>query len=196
MKIAFDIGGVLSKYPDIFRSLVNVLLHHGGADVEVYIISDMKPHAKAVAFCHDNGFLVPPEYILCADYEQHGEECKAVLCAQHEIDMLIDDHVGYLAILGTPPVRLLVMPDPTRDYYSPTWVCAPEDAKFGRRNPPGSKRPPEDRLLPVGSSQVVATRYIPAGTLIYRYPGSNDLFMLDNNGQRVYVSQVEDGKHA
>lgn len=146
IRVAFDIGGVLSKYPDTFRPLVAVLL--ASEAVEVWIISDMKPHAKAVAFCHDNGFMVPSMRVVCADYQTHGEECKAVACEQIGIDVLIDDFPGYVATFGKPPVRLLVMPDPRLDYYAAEWVTDGSEGNFGRRNPPGSKKPPEDRIGP------------------------------------------------
>ncbi len=148
MKIAFDIGGVLSKYPDIFRPLLRRLLlqFRGGDseelnDIEVYILSDMKPHAKAVKFCHDNGFLVPPENVICADYEAHGENCKAIACEELGIDLLVDDFPGYVAQIGSPRVRLLVMPDPSQDYYHPDWKTDGSEGNFGRRNPPESKGP-------------------------------------------------------
>ncbi len=151
MKIAFDIGGVLSKYPDVFRPLLDLLLFRGidpRYGVETYIVSDMKPHAKAVAFCHDNGFLVPADRVLCADYQAHGELCKAVLCEQYGIDVLVDDFAGYVATVGKPLVRMLVMPDPTLPYYDDSWITDGSEGSFGRRNPPGSKRPPEDKGLP------------------------------------------------
>lgn len=133
MKIAFDIGGVLSKYPDILRPLVDVLIRHGGDDVEVFVISDMKPHAKAVAFCHDNGFEVPRDRIICADYDAHGENCKAIACEDLGIDMLIDDFPGYVAQIGSPRVRLLVMPDPSKPYYADEWQTDGSEGGFGRR---------------------------------------------------------------
>ncbi len=143
MKIAFDIGGVLSKYPDVFRPLVEALLalRPFGAPPEVWVISDMKPHEKAVAFCHDNGFFVPPERVICADYATHGENCKAMLCEQLGIDILVDDFHSYVCTVGKPPVRLLVMPDPSRDYYAPEWKTDGSEGNFGRRNPPESKGP-------------------------------------------------------
>lgn len=136
MRIAFDIGGVLSKYPNVFRPLLDLLLFRGvdpRYSIETYIISDMKPHAKAVAFCHDNGFHVPPERIICADYEMHGERCKAVACQDLGIDILIDDFGGYVATIGSPPVRLMVMPDPTRPYYADEWKTDGSEGGFGRR---------------------------------------------------------------
>lgn len=142
IRVAFDIGGVLSKYPAIWRPIFHTLARATGIDV--YVISDMKPHAKAVAFCHDNGFYVPDEQIRCADYETHGELCKAVLCRELGIDVLIDDHMGYL-VNSEPSVRLLLMPAPHLPYYADDWKTDGSEGSFGRRNPPGSKRPPEDR---------------------------------------------------
>lgn len=143
VRVAFDIGGVLSKYPGIWRPIFHVLARAPGIDV--YVISDMKPHAKTMAFCHDNGFMVPAEQIRCADYETYGELCKAVLCRELGIDVLIDDHMGYLVTADQPLVRLLVMPDPLLPYYHNDWKTDGSEGNFGRRNPPGSKRPTEDR---------------------------------------------------
>lgn len=132
LKIAFDIGGVLSKFPDQFRPLVRALLNSADL-VEVWVLSDMKPHEKAVAFCHDNGFDVWPERVVVADHDTYGEACKAVACEQHGIEVLIDDHMGYVCQDGRPPVRLLVMPDPYRPYYSPDWKTDGSEGDFGRR---------------------------------------------------------------
>ena len=38
MKMAFDIGGVLGKYPNVFRPMVSAL-QKGGA--EVFVLTDM-----------------------------------------------------------------------------------------------------------------------------------------------------------
>ncbi len=136
MRIAFDIGGVLSKYPDVFRPLLDLLCWRGPDpryDIEAFVVSDMKPHEKAVAFCHDNGFKVPPERIICADYERHGENCKAVACEELGIDILIDDFPGYVAQIGSPRVRLLVMPDPSLPYYADEWKTDGSEGNFGRR---------------------------------------------------------------
>jgi hypothetical protein len=146
VRIAFDIGGVLSKFPDVFRPLFDaVLAAEAFGKVEVWVVSDMKPHAKALAFCHDNNFWVRPERVVCADYQANGEACKAVVCEQLGIDVLVDDFIGYIATPGRPPVRLLVMPDPELPYYADDWKTDGSEGNFGRRNPPGSKRPPEDR---------------------------------------------------
>lgn len=134
IRVGFDIGGVLSKYPDILRPLVRALL--ASDDVEVHILSDMHPHAKCVAFCHDNGFLVPPEKIHSCNYSEHGEECKAVRARDLELHVLCDDFPGYVATLGAPALRLLAMPDPTRPYYHDTWRTDGSEGDFGRRKKP------------------------------------------------------------
>ena len=44
-RIGFDIGGILSKYPDILRPIVAALL--AAPDVEVHVLSDMHPRVVA-----------------------------------------------------------------------------------------------------------------------------------------------------
>lgn len=132
-KIAFDIGGVLSKYPDLLRPIVAALL--ASADVEVYVLTDMHPHEKCVRWVHENGFPVPPERIVSCDYTEHGEECKAVMSRELGIDVLVDDFPGYVATVGAPVLRLLSMPDPTRDYYHPGWKTDGSEGNFGQRKP-------------------------------------------------------------
>ena len=136
MRIAFDIGGVLSKYPAIFRPLIHVLRMAELEDfydhtVEVYIITDMKPHEKAVSHCRTNNIDVPDHRIFSADYETHGELCKAILCKELGIDLLIDDFPGYVSI--GKHVRLLVMPEPHEPYYHDDWKTDGSEGTYGRR---------------------------------------------------------------
>lgn len=138
MKIAFDVGGVLSKYPAVFRKFFNALRDAPG--VEVYVISDMHPPGKILDMLLRNDFCLDG-HIHSADYKTHGENCKAVLCAELGIDILVDDFIGYVAIPGSPPVRLLLMPDASLDYYHPTWQTDGSEGNFGRRTPPESKGP-------------------------------------------------------
>lgn len=144
MKVAFDVGGCLSKYPDIFRPLIKTLLHCG-IDVHVCYISDMHPVEKIEDMLRRNDFPFTRPMVHSADYTTHGEMCKAVLCEELGIDILVDDFPGYVATPGKPPVRLLVMPDPSLPYYADSWKTDGSEGNFGRRNPPGSKKPPEDR---------------------------------------------------
>lgn len=135
IKIGFDIGGVLSKYPEILRPIVAALA--ASPEIEVHVLSDMHPHAKCVDWVVTrNGFAVLPERIHPCDYAEHGERCKAFKAAEIGLDVLVDDFVGYLAVVGAPPLRLLVMPDPDRDYYHPTWGTDGSEGNFGRRRRP------------------------------------------------------------
>lgn len=131
MRIAFDIGGTLSKWPGIFRPLVNALC--ASNSIEVFVISDMHDVAKMAAMVIGNGMNVDPANVYSADFNKYGECCKAVLCRELKIDMLIDDHGGYVYVPGSPPVRLLVMPDPTQPYYADDWITDGSEGDFGRR---------------------------------------------------------------
>lgn len=131
LRIAFDIGGVLSKHPDLWRRLLRLLATFPLA-AEVHVITDM-PRDKAVRALADNDFnMLPPSQIHSADYAADGEACKAVLCERLGIDILIDDFIGYVAVPGAP-VRLLVMPDCDRPYYHDGWITDGTEGEFGRR---------------------------------------------------------------
>lgn len=80
MKIAFDVGGVLSKYPDVFRPLLLALRDAPG--IEVHVISDMHPPAKIGLMLLANGIDLIYSRVHSADYTTHGEMCKAVLCEE------------------------------------------------------------------------------------------------------------------
>jgi hypothetical protein len=117
MKIAFDIGGVLSKYPDIFRPIVTALEKDG---IECHIVTDMPDRKKTLAMLETNGFgMIPESRVHNADYSTHGELCKSVVLRQIGADMLIDDHPGYLT--EGCPVRLHLCPDPHKPYDDPNW---------------------------------------------------------------------------
>lgn len=131
VRIGFDIGGVLSKYPDLLRPIVDALL--AAPDVEVFVLSDMHPHSKCVAFVQDNGFRIPADRIHSCDYAECGEECKAVKARELGLDVLVDDFPGYVATVGAPALRLLAMPDPTRPYYDDSWKTDGSEGNFGRR---------------------------------------------------------------
>lgn len=134
LRVAFDIGGVLSKYPDTCRALV-MALDSGG--VEVHVITDMHDRPQMLHMLVRNGFVPPiaEDHVHTADYAQHGEACKAVLVRELGIDVLIDDFPGYVAWpWPTPaPMRLLTTPDSRRPYYAPTWETCGNEGDFGRR---------------------------------------------------------------
>jgi len=113
MRISFDIGGVLSKYPDTFRDLI-ATLRRGGA--EVFVITDIPDRETARSLVIDNGFAVPAEHVLCADYAAHGDRCKEELIRRLQIDMHFDDYAGYAAAASRACVSLLVWPDPDKPY--------------------------------------------------------------------------------
>lgn len=126
MKIAFDVGGVLSKHNSIRQLFQRLQLIH---DTRVYVISDMHPVEKIQKMLKDNGLYTP--FVYSADYNKHGENCKKVLCDELDIDILIDDFIGYVAEGNF--VRLLVMPDPHKPYYSNDWKTDGSEGDFGRR---------------------------------------------------------------
>lgn len=135
LKIAFDIGGVLSKYPDQFRKLVSKLQESGpsvgSSPIEVHVISDMHDLDKMHQMLADNGFFFERGKVHSADYKEHGEFCKTHLCQQLGIDILIDDFIGYVA--EGDFIRLLAMPNASMPYYHDTWKTDGSEGDFGRR---------------------------------------------------------------
>ena len=134
MKIAFDIGGVLSKYPEQFRVILHALAQ--SPFIQVHVITDQHDRDYTLEQLRENGFNIPAERVHNADYARYGEMSKALIMKKFDIDMLIDDFPGYMAWdarLGPAPVRLQVQPDPYRPYWSPQWKTRPGDGEFGRR---------------------------------------------------------------
>ena len=131
LRIAFDIGGVLSKHPAAFKAFL-VALHQYH---DLYVITDMHPKEKVVETLRRNGFLgmFKSDRILVSDYETHGDACKAVLLREHNIDVFFDDHPGYLVWpwAGPAPIRLRIEPDPYLPYWADEWCC--DGGDFGRR---------------------------------------------------------------
>lgn len=113
MKIAFDIGGVLGKYPYPFVPMI-LTLQKGGA--EVFVITDISEKKVAEELLNRIGYNIAPDNILCANFEKYGERCKAVLIIKYGIDVLVDDHPGYCADSGC--VSLFVWPNPHIPYES------------------------------------------------------------------------------
>lgn len=130
LRIAFDIGGVISKYPDLCRQLIWAL---DPDSAEIHVITDMHDREQVLAMLERNGLgWLEQKRVHCADYDKHGEGCKAVLCRELEIDIILDDFVGYVAVPGAP-IRCLVMPDATRPYYADSWRTIGNEGSFGRR---------------------------------------------------------------
>lgn len=88
MRIAFDIGGWISRYPTVARELAQAL----NRNHEVLILTDM-PEDRARLLMSINGWTYEHfDRIISADYAQHGEGCKAAICATEKINVLFDDH--------------------------------------------------------------------------------------------------------
>lgn len=135
--MAFDIGGVLSKYPEQFLQLFESLWTHH----KLYVITDMHDREKTLQMLRDNGFLryLPEQMVVNSDYEKYGEMCKAVLLRDLKIDIFFDDFAGYMtwdSQLGPAPIRLMVQPDPFKPYWAESWKTDPADGDFGRRKSP------------------------------------------------------------
>jgi len=129
MKVSFDIGGVISKYPDQFRTLINCLQHSN--NIEVFIITDMHDRQQSISMLEMNKIQIKQENLYSADFSTYGEACKAVLLKELEIDIHFDDFPAYIA--EGCPVRLLVLPDINRPYYDDEWKTPTDIGDFGRR---------------------------------------------------------------
>lgn len=130
MKIAFDLGGVITKYPTFFRNLIKVLRQ----ECEVYIISDIPSKEEIVKVLEMNNFEIDHNKIYSADYKQFGEMCKAVLCSKLKIDCIVDDLPAYLSkdnSVGHAPIRLHLQPDAFLPYFADEWKNDKE-YEFGR----------------------------------------------------------------
>lgn len=135
LRVAFDVGGVISKYPEQFRQLFRCLhsLQYMNI-IEIYCISDMHPVRKIYDMLALNGMDVffIKDRVISADYDKYGELCKSKACEENNIDILIDDFPGYLA--GPYPlIKLFVWPNPTESYYHETWQTDGSEGDFGRR---------------------------------------------------------------
>lgn len=128
LKIAFDIGGVISKYPEIFKKFIEAINQD---KIELFILTDMHPKEKVKETLWMNGFGFADENILIADYTKYGEAAKAVLCKEYKIDIFIDDFIGYVNDTGAP-IRLLLMPNSKLPYWADSWKVT-DNHDFGRR---------------------------------------------------------------
>lgn len=162
MKIGFDIGGVLSKYPEDFKTLMQVLTGDEYFDeISMCIITDQHPHLEVCKVLADNGFmsfhrftkyslgknwkyktddgyfwggLIAPEDVYCADYEKYGNAAKAILIKELGINIFIDDFDGYLQWDSSlGPQPILLKVQP--DWNKPYWSpnWKCEGGDFGRR---------------------------------------------------------------
>ncbi len=135
MRIGFDIGGVLSKYPHQFDELMraiyfNIYFH------DIFIVTDQHPKEEVLKTLAKNGFdWLNPDNVYCADYEKYGNAAKCILIAQLGIQVFIDDFEPYLqwdSTFGEQPILLRVQPDMFKPYWHSQWKC--EGGDFGRRH--------------------------------------------------------------
>lgn len=151
LRVALDIGGVMSKYPDTMRAFAKALL---AGDGEVHVVTDMHDHEDVLQQLEVNGFdFIPAANVHCADYKTHGEGCKAELLEKLGIHLILDDFIGYVAVPGGA-VRCLVMPDASQPYWHPTWNAGKaEGSDFGRRV---YRRPALPPVIPSAEEQRTA----------------------------------------
>ena len=128
-RIAFDIGGVISKYPDFFRDAI-AAFEAGG--MECHIITDMHDRTETLKMLENNNIRIPPGRVHNSDYDRYGEGCKAVVMLDNGINVLFDDFMGYLVwpFNAEAPIRFLIMPDMRKPYWDDGWKA---EGDFGRR---------------------------------------------------------------
>jgi len=130
MKVAFDVGGLISRYPIQMKAMMKALIAGG---VEVYILTDMNQQ-DARAACETNGIdFISQDRILSADWSCHGDLCKTRMCEAHGIDILLDDRPDYTA--HGDFIGLNLSPRPHTPYYADGWV---------NKNTPAVCVPPEE----------------------------------------------------
>jgi hypothetical protein len=129
-RVGFDIGGVLSKYPDFFRA---VIASFDAAGIECHVITDMHDRDETLKILEENVISIPPSRVHNSDYDKHGEACKAVVMRECKIDVLFDDFLGYATwpFSDDAPIRFLVMPDARKPYCADSWKAA---GAFSRRH--------------------------------------------------------------
>ena len=114
IRVGFDIGGVLSKYPEVFKPMIEALNAHPA--FEVHVLTDV-PAPRSIELVHKNGYQVPAERIHTANYPLHGSNCKARKVEELGLALLIDDHLPYLE--NVKAMRLHVMPDSSKPFFHP-----------------------------------------------------------------------------
>jgi hypothetical protein len=120
MIVAFDIGGVLSRYPEKMKALMHALMAGG---VDVRIVTDIN-HSKAIELLHLNGFgFVPDEKVHSGDWSVDGDLCKTNVCTEIGVDFLIDDRPDYCA--EGDFIGMVLSPRPRVSYYAKTWMNGP-----------------------------------------------------------------------
>jgi hypothetical protein len=99
---------------------------HRAEDFEIHVLTDMlKDVAMKMLETNDLLWLFSSNHfdgvrVHHADYSTHGENCKAILIKELEIDVHIDDHMGYL--MAGPALGLFVVPRAELPYYCDEWL--------------------------------------------------------------------------
>ena len=117
MRVAFDIGGLISRYPEQMKTLMQALIRGG---IEVHIMTDMNPKDAMNAVLENGITFVDPRHVHSCDWSQHGDLCKTEMMAKMGIDVLIDDRPDYCA--SGDFIGLVLSPRAHVPYYHPTWV--------------------------------------------------------------------------
>lgn len=61
-RIGIDVGGVLSKYPYVFREILRACA--GSSRIEWHVVSDMHPKESILSMLALNDIHIPPERVL------------------------------------------------------------------------------------------------------------------------------------
>lgn len=117
MKVAFDIGGVISRYPFEMKKLMLSLIKGG---VEVCIMTDMNAEDARNAVLENGLDFIPTDQIYSCDWSRHGDLCKSKMIESLGVDILIDDRPDYCA--AGDFIGLVLSPRPDKNYYHDTWV--------------------------------------------------------------------------
>lgn len=118
LRVGFDIGGVISRYPVEMKAIMWALVL-GGA--EIYIVTDMNP-TDAAAACRENDLdtIVPADHIISANWSDHGDLCKTKVIERLKLDFMLDDRADYCA--AGDFIGFVLSPRPHVPYYHKTWV--------------------------------------------------------------------------
>lgn len=115
-RVGFDIGGVISKFPEPMKALMRALA--SSPEHEVFIITDM-PIAIAKQMLECNNVPFDDEHLICVDFSAHQDLCKSNLAETHGIDIMIDDRPDYVA-LGFQ-IGFIISPRPLLPYEHASW---------------------------------------------------------------------------
>lgn len=117
MRVAFDIGGTISRYPNEMKAMMIAFMAGG---VEVHIMTDINPKDATKLIIANGLDFVPANHVHSCDWSTYGDLCKTQMMEQLGIDVLIDDRPDYCAAGNF--IGLVVSPRPAVPYYHKSWV--------------------------------------------------------------------------